>query len=82
MQVHPSIKDGNTDRYLSYYFDRLVVVADHQHLREWKKAGVQRAIEACKIRLQSEEDSDDDSDSIFGNNFEIVGITVIIMRGK
>ena len=74
VQVHPSIMDGNAVSYLSYYFDKLVVVANHQDLREWKKAGFQKAIEACKIHLQSEEDSDDDSDSnFFGNNLEIVG---------
>ena len=73
LQVHPSIKDGNADGYLSYYFDRLIVVAHHKHLREWKKAGVKAAIKACKIRLQYEEDSDDDSDSFWGNEYEIVG---------
>ena len=73
LQVHPSIKDGNADWYLSYYFDRLIVVAHHQLLREWKKAGVESAINACKIRLQSEEDSDDDSDSFLDNEYEIVG---------
>ena len=73
LQVHPTIKDGNADGYLSYYFDRLIVVAHHQLLRKWKKAGVESAINACKIRLQSEEDSDDDSDSFLGNEYEIVG---------
>ena len=73
LQVHPTIKDGNADGYLSYYFEKLIVVAHHQLLREWKKAGVERAVKACKMRLQSEEDSDDDSDSFLDNEYEIVG---------
>ena len=73
LQVHPTIKDGNADGYLSYYFEKLIVVAHHQHLRDWKKAGVERAVKACKMRLQSEEDSDDDSDSFLDNEYEIVG---------
>ena len=65
VQVHPSISDGNAKRYLPFYFDKLVVVANHEYLREWKKAGVKKAIDACKKDLQSLEDSDDDSDSDF-----------------
>ena len=40
-------------------------MANHEDLREWKKTGVKKAIDACKKDLQSLEDSDDDSDSDF-----------------
>ena len=75
VQVHPSISDGNAERYLPFYFDKLVVVANHEDLKEWKIAGVKIAIDACKKDLQSlgGEDSDDDSDSdFFDTGLEIV----------
>ena len=41
LQQHPGISQGNCSGYLSYYFEKLVILAKFKELRDWKRTAVE-----------------------------------------
>ena len=70
LQQHPGISEGNALGFLSYYFEKLVILAKFQELRDWKIAAVERILNEKKQEVS--EDSDNSTDSFFSDEYEIV----------
>ena len=71
LQQHPGISQGNALGYLSYYFEKLVILAHYKKLKEWKIAAVRAILNQRK--QEDSEDSDCSTDSMLSGGYVISG---------
>ena len=63
LQQHPTISEGNCHGYLSYYFEKLVILASFKKLKDWKRSAVEKILNNKKE--ENSYDSDRSTDFFF-----------------